>query len=110
MIDRERLGGKDVDRCAETAGEDELRQCVEVDDVRAADEDEHRVGADPLEQLSREQRSVLARRRSEHEDHAARLEQPLEARRLHPLLDQVGVREPGVVGAELAAEGLDQRP
>ena len=110
MVGREAAGGEDVDRRAEAPGEEQLRQCVEVDDVRAADEDEHRIGADPLEQLSREKGLVLARRRSEDEDHAAGLEQPLETRRLDPLLAEVRVREPGVVRAELAAEGLDQRP
>jgi hypothetical protein len=74
-----------------------------------ADEHEHGTGLDELEQLARQQSAVLGRRRREHEDDARVLQQPTQARRLDALVSQVGVGQPGVVRAELAAERLDER-
>ncbi len=77
-----------VDRRAEATVEDELGQRVEVDDMGAADEDEHCIRLHELEQLAREKRAVLARRRREHEDDPRGLEEllaGLSARRARPL-------------------------
>ena len=105
----ERLGGIDVDCGAETAVENELCQRVEVDHVSPAGEDEHGFGPHELEQLAREQRPVLARRRREHEDDPRRREQLLQADRANAFVSEVGVGQPRVVRAELAAERLEQR-
>ena len=101
---------EDVDRGAKAAGEHELGQRVEVDDVRAAHEDEHRVGPDELEQLAREQRldsrcvgvasTKITRESSRSRSRLARLD---------TLLPQVGVGQPGVVRADIAAERLEKR-
>ena len=104
----ERLVGIDVDRRAEPAGQDELGQGLEVDDVRAAHEHEHGARRDELEARSREERLVLARGRREHEDHARAGEQLVERRRHDPFLDEVGVGQPRVVREHLATERLEQ--
>src|SRR5262245_18901622 len=108
MIEGERLDREDINGGLESPGEDKFRQCLKVNHMRPADQDQECAGLNELEQLSREQGFILRSGYGQNKDDFRAGQKLVQWFGFDPVAAEIAVPEPGIINGERAAEGRQQ--